>query len=92
MHFLCIVYGEYIDGGHLEKPRGVTRCQFTLSGPVDQPEVEKTIARTIKQLDAVQRKGYSSHYSCIKPSLLLNTNKVCIWACSQIMSNHARLI
>ena len=65
MHFLCIVYGEYIDGGHLEKPCGVTRRQFTLSGPVDQPEVEKAITRTFKQLDAAQRKGYTSHYSHI---------------------------
>ena len=57
MHFLSIVYGEYVDGGHLEEPCGVTHCQFTLSGPIGEPEVEEAIARTIKQLNAAQRKG-----------------------------------
>ena len=51
------MYGEYVDGGHLEEPCGVTHCQFTLSGPIGEPEVEEAIARTIKQLNAAQRKG-----------------------------------
>ena len=54
MHFLCIVYGEYVDGGHLEKTCGVTCSQLTLPGPVDQPELEEAITRTFKQLNAAQ--------------------------------------
>ena len=69
MHFLCIVYGEDIDGGHLEQSCGITGRQFTLPGPVDQPEVKKPITRTIKQLNAggIIQKGYSSHYPYTKP-------------------------
>lgn len=67
MHFLCIVYGEYVDGGHLEKPCGVTCRQFTPPGPVDQPELEETIARTFKQLNAAQ-----GNYSGLQLTLIIH--------------------
>ena len=73
MHFLCIVYGEDIDSGHLEKSCGVTSCELTLSGPVDQPEVEEAITRTIKQLDATWTKGLRHSY--ISPSLRLTSHQ-----------------
>lgn len=51
VHFFSIVDREYVNDGHLEKTCGVTSHEFTLSCPVDQPEVNKTISGTIEQLD-----------------------------------------